>query len=576
MRRIFSIALMLFCTMMMMAQIDVDNDITINDQKDPNTFVLIISNENYKYEQPVPYALNDGRIFKLYCERTLGIPTKNIRYSSDATLNDMRMQLMWLEDVMNAYQGEARAIVYYSGHGMPSEDAKHAYLLPVDGNSRLAGSGLSTELLYNQLGKLPSKGTIVLLDACFSGARRDGKMLASNRGVAIKVKDELVTGNMVVFSAAQGDETAYPYEEMKHGLFTYFLLSTIKEKGGAISLGDLSDQVTKMVTRTSIVENDKRQTPTIHPSSASPNWRNWMLAAKSAKPNGARSIPEKSENSSDRKVSITPTITNDPAVDNESNNAKETPKIVEKNIDSNKTAEQEAVKLTFETDRIFSPGSVILSDEGKTSISQLSEVIKANPDIYVAIFGYTDNSLWYGYTKEQSKLKSKELSEKRAKAVSSYLLSQGISSSRIKSVEGYGSDNPIANNSTKKGMTQNRRIEVYLTLDPNYIGISPNSNDATSQSVFDLLGAEFSPINDTQKTQLSITHGLQVTKVNKGKMKDVGVPKGFFILRANDKSIYTIDDLRSIIINASKSNDPILYIQGIFPTGKRGNFAIRF
>ena len=114
MKRIFSIALMLFCTMMMMAQIDVDNNIAINDQKDPNTFVLIISNENYKYEQPVPYALNDGRIFKLYCERTLGIPTKNIRYSSDATLNDMRMQLMWLEDVMNAYQGEARAIVYYS------------------------------------------------------------------------------------------------------------------------------------------------------------------------------------------------------------------------------------------------------------------------------------------------------------------------------------------------------------------------------------------------------------------------------------------------------------------------------
>ena len=118
---------MLVCTLMMKAQIDVDNDIAVNDQNDPNTFVLIISNENYKYEQQVPFALNDGRIFKLYCEKTLGIPVKNIRYSSDATLNDMRMQLMWLEDVMNAYQGEARAIVYYSGHGMPSEDAKHAY-----------------------------------------------------------------------------------------------------------------------------------------------------------------------------------------------------------------------------------------------------------------------------------------------------------------------------------------------------------------------------------------------------------------------------------------------------------------
>lgn len=276
---------MLACILIMRAQSDVDNNIAVNDQKDPNTFVLIISNENYKYEQSVPFALNDGNIFKLYCEKTLGIPQKNIRYAPDATLNDMRMQLMWLEDVMSAYQGEARAIVYYSGHGMPSEDAKHAFLLPVDGNSRLSESGLSTGKLYKQLGKMPSKGTIVLLDACFSGARRDGKMLASNRGVAIKVKDEPIIGNMVVFSAAQGDETAYPYQEQKHGLFTYFLLSALQEKGGAISLGDLSDQVTKMVMRTSIVENNKRQTPTINPSSASANWRNWMFANKAAKRN---------------------------------------------------------------------------------------------------------------------------------------------------------------------------------------------------------------------------------------------------------------------------------------------------
>ena len=285
MKRFLTITLMLVCTLMTRAQTDVDNNIVVNDEKDPYTFVLIFSNENYKYEQPVPFALNDGAIFKLYCEKTLGIPSKNIRYAPDATLNDMRRQLMWLETVMTTYQGEARALVYYSGHGMPSEDGKHAYLLPVDGESRFAYSGLSTEQLYKQLGQMPSTGTIVLLDACFSGARRDGKMLASNRGVALKVKDSSITGNMVVFSAAQGDETAYPYQEQKHGLFTYFVLSALKEEGGAISLGDLSDQVIKMVTRTSIVENDKHQTPTVNSSTTSANWRSWMFARKSAKKN---------------------------------------------------------------------------------------------------------------------------------------------------------------------------------------------------------------------------------------------------------------------------------------------------
>ena len=290
------------------AQTDVDNHIAVNDHKDPNTFVLIISNENYKYEQSVPFALNDGEVFKLYCEKTLGIPTKNIRFAADATLNDIRMQLMWLKDVMDAYQGEARAFVYYSGHGMPSEDGQHAYLLPIDGNSRLAGSGYSTEKLYMELGNMQSKGIIVFLDACFSGARRDGQMLASSRGVAIKVKKESLSGNLVVFSAAQGDETAYPYKEHKHGLFTYHLLSILQEKGGCISLGELCDEVTKKVSRTSIVENDKRQTPTVISSSHSIDWRNWMIATKPAKryENKANNIVfnEKKDNNTSKDIEL--------------------------------------------------------------------------------------------------------------------------------------------------------------------------------------------------------------------------------------------------------------------------------
>lgn len=122
MKRLYSIITACMISVLVYAQSDVDTRIAVNDTKDYNTFVLIISNENYKYEQTVPFALNDGETFKLYCEKTLGIPEKNIRYSSDATLNDMRMLLQWLIKVMKAYEGDARAIVYYSGHGMPSED----------------------------------------------------------------------------------------------------------------------------------------------------------------------------------------------------------------------------------------------------------------------------------------------------------------------------------------------------------------------------------------------------------------------------------------------------------------------
>ena len=278
MKRMCFLFVVCMLSMLVFAQSDVDTRIAVNDQKDPNTFALIISNENYKYEQAVPFALNDGETFKLYCEKTLGIPEKNIRYVADATLNDMRMQLKWLEKVMTVYEGEARAIVYYSGHGMPSENGQHAYLLPIDGNSALAESGLSTEILYKQLAGVPSQGTIVLLDACFSGARRDGQMLASSRGVAIKAKTEAVTGNMVVFSAAQGEETAYPYKEKQHGLFTYYILKQLQEKGGKVSLGELTDNVIKQVSRTSIIENSKSQTPMVFASTMVQNWQSWDLS----------------------------------------------------------------------------------------------------------------------------------------------------------------------------------------------------------------------------------------------------------------------------------------------------------
>ena len=283
MKRVYLIWAVNMFAVLALAQSDVDTRIAVNDQSDPNTFVLVISNENYKYEQPVPFALNDDGTFKLYCEKTLGVPAKNIHYVGDATLNDIRMQLQWLSKVMKAYSGEARAIIYYSGHGMPSEDGRHAYLLPIDGNSSLAGSGLSTADLYKQLGDMPSRTTMVFLDACFSGARRDGQILASSRGVAIKAKEEPVSGNMVVFSAAQGDETAYPYKEKQHGLFTYFILEQLQSQGGNISLGDLADNVIKQVGRTSIVENNKSQTPTVTVSPTAQDWRKWMLTHKQAK-----------------------------------------------------------------------------------------------------------------------------------------------------------------------------------------------------------------------------------------------------------------------------------------------------
>ena len=254
-------------------------DINIPETKahTPNTFVVIFANENYKKVANVPYAKNDGTIFQKYCQRTLGIPHTNIHYVENASYNDIRLELEWLENVCKKYEGDASVIVYYAGHGIPDASDKSSYLLPVDGDGRYVATGYKLDELYQKLGDMPTKSIVVLLDACFSGANRDGKMLASERGVALKSRPGQPQGNMVVFSAAQSDETALPNNDERHGMFTYYLLKKLQETQGNVTLQDLSDYVIREVGRTSAVLN-KPQTPSITPAVAvSDEWKSWKL-----------------------------------------------------------------------------------------------------------------------------------------------------------------------------------------------------------------------------------------------------------------------------------------------------------
>ena len=257
---------------------DVDIDIPQGANGNENTFVVIIANENYQEEENVEYALNDGEMFKTYCQKVLGLPNDNVHIRKDATLNNIKAEISWLQKVAETYKGQARFIIYYAGHGIPDEKTGTSYLLPVDGKGSMLETGYSLKQFYAQLGEMPSPSITVFLDACFSGSKRGEGMLASARGVAIKARAQAPQGNMVVFSAAQGDETAYPFKEKEHGLFTYYLLKKLKETGGNVSLGELGQFITDQVSRKSIVANGKSQTPTIIPSGAlTESWKSLKL-----------------------------------------------------------------------------------------------------------------------------------------------------------------------------------------------------------------------------------------------------------------------------------------------------------
>ena len=123
----------------------------------------------------------------------------------------------------------------------------------------------------------------------------------------------------------------------------------------------------------------------------------------------------------------------------------------------------QGVKVTFDSGILFPSSSSTLQAAAKTSLTQFAnDVLKANPDCDVAVQGYTDNDAWKNSTAEQSVQKNLDLSQKRAQAVTDYLLSLGVSGSQIRSTTGFGESNPVADNSTAAGKAKNRRVEVIL------------------------------------------------------------------------------------------------------------------
>lgn len=243
---------------------DVDIDIPLNSGKiNENTFAVIIGNENYDDLQNVNYALNDAEIFAQYCKSVLNLPEHNIRLYKNATYGKMISAIEDIKMIAEAYSGDLSIILYYAGHGLPGENDRVSYLLPTDNNGKNIALSVSLTDLMETLKNITTKHSLVFLDACFSGANRGDGMLASARGVALKPKPISKEEKVILFSATTEDETAYPYDEKQHGLFTYFLLKKLKETEGKVKMKDLAEYVTSNVKKHSVVVNYKSQTPVV-------------------------------------------------------------------------------------------------------------------------------------------------------------------------------------------------------------------------------------------------------------------------------------------------------------------------
>jgi hypothetical protein len=263
---------------------DVDKNIPEIPQKNEHRYALIFGNEDYttyqrglNTESNVPFAVSDATVFRQYAEKTLAIPAKNIWLFTNSISSLMSSEIERISSIIKYEQGKAEVFFYYAGHGFPEESNRESFLMPVDVSGSKVQQGISLNKLYNDLTQYPSKRITVILDACFSGGGRNAGLLAA-RAVKIRPKEEPVRGNMVVFSASSGEQSALPYTEKQHGMFTYFLLNALKETKGKITYDELFDRIKTGVELNSVKVNNKEQNPSVQYSNeVQESWENWPL-----------------------------------------------------------------------------------------------------------------------------------------------------------------------------------------------------------------------------------------------------------------------------------------------------------
>lgn len=263
---------------------DVDENIPRAGMVNSNMHVMIVCNQQYANEADVSTAMNDGRMMREYCTKTLGVPDNQVKICENQTYAQLRADVENFARTIRVNAGD-RFMFFYFGHGMHSADPKvsDAYLIPIDGSSqRLSQTGVSRNWMMQQFQNAKPEQLVVYLESCFSGAQADDQMLAYAEGSSgLRVSDDVgsnFSGNIILLTASSQSETANAYPAQRHNVFTYEFLKALQSHGGDQTWGSIFDAVKRNTSRTAWNELGRQQTPSVTVSSTlGDDWRNWSV-----------------------------------------------------------------------------------------------------------------------------------------------------------------------------------------------------------------------------------------------------------------------------------------------------------
>ncbi len=114
---------------------------------------------------------------------------------------------------------------------------------------------------------------------------------------------------------------------------------------------------------------------------------------------------------------------------------------------------QESILLTVPESVSFANDSATISTSFYSTLDEVAATLVQYPDSRITIAGHTDSNGTEQY--------NQDLSQRRANAVANYLISRGVSPSRVTAV-GMGENQPVASNETSYGRAENRRVEIRV------------------------------------------------------------------------------------------------------------------
>ena len=243
------------------------NPASIKPQPARDAVAIIIGIQNYKLIPKAEYANQDAQVFYDYASRALGIKQENIKLllDDDADVSGILTAFQeWLP--LKVRKGKTDVYVFYSGHGLPGADGKSLYFLPVGTNKNLvAKTGISQREIVDALKSAQAKSVTMFIDSCYSGQIRTGEtLLASARPVVLSVQETAYPPDFTVITASASDQIASSSPDLKHGIFSYYLMKGLEGEAdnngdGTITIGKLQSYLAERVPRFAMTMSRKQE-----------------------------------------------------------------------------------------------------------------------------------------------------------------------------------------------------------------------------------------------------------------------------------------------------------------------------